>query len=48
LVAPYDHGILGIRAVERITIVAAAYKHNLDYLKTKSEKMTHLLFEGKK
>jgi 3,4-dihydroxy 2-butanone 4-phosphate synthase/GTP cyclohydrolase II len=39
---------LGIRVVERIPIVAAAHKHNLDYLKTKAVKMAHLLFEGKK
>lgn len=38
---------LGIHVVERIPIVAAAHKHNLDYLKTKAVKMAHLLFEGK-
>lgn len=39
---------LGIKVTERIPIVAAAHKHNLDYLKTKAVKMAHILFEGKK
>jgi GTP cyclohydrolase II len=39
---------LGIQVTERIPIVTAAHKHNLDYLKTKAVKMAHILFEGKK
>lgn len=39
---------LGIKVENRIPIVVAAHKDNLDYLKTKAKKMAHMLFEPKK
>jgi GTP cyclohydrolase II len=39
---------LGVDVQGRIPIEAAAHDDNVDYLKTKAEKMAHLLFEQKK
>lgn len=39
---------LGIPVVGRIPIEVVAHDENVDYLKTKAEKMAHMLFEPKK
>ena len=36
---------LGIKVVERIPVEVIAHTENLDYLKTKANKMAHMLFE---
>ena len=39
---------LGINVVGRIPVEVVAHDDNVDYLKTKAEKMAHMLFEPKK